>query len=129
MQHGLMYSGGFETNYSTLKPGATAFTGTDGKQHELRAWPPEVDGLKIWYMEQPGKHFYAVRVKDAASDVVLKHPILLQPGRHMGHGKRFSPEATVVDDEMALVILGDMLAKNSELRAELKAMRDKLPQR
>ncbi|HYV97957.1 MAG TPA: hypothetical protein VE967_10915 [Gemmatimonadaceae bacterium] len=126
MQHGLMYSGAYETNYPTLKPGATGFTGSDGAVHEHRPWPPEVDGIRIWYMEQPGKHFYAVRVKDDKADLVLKHPILLEPGKHMGHGKRFSPEPTVVDTEMAVVILGDILAKNPDVRNELAGIRQRI---
>lgn len=129
MQHGLMYGGGLETNFADLAPGATSFVGSDGKKHEFRPWPPEVDGLRIWYMEKPGKHFVAVRVKDDKADVVLPHPLLLDPAKHMGHGKRFSAEPVVVDDEMALVILGDMLAKNPELRDALKGMRERLPKR
>jgi hypothetical protein len=129
MAHGLMYSGGLESNFADLVPGATSFTGSDGKKHDLLAWPPDVNGLRIWYMEKPGKHFVAVRVKDDKADVVLAHPLLLDPAKHMGHGKRFSAEPVVVDDEMALVILGDMLAKNPELRDALKGMRERLPVR
>jgi hypothetical protein len=126
MQHGLMYSGSYEVNFPQLKPGATSFVGSDGAVHEHRPWPPEVDGLQFWYMEQPGKHFYAVRVKDSAADLVLMHPLLIEPSKHMGHGKRFSPEPTVVDTEMALVILGDVLAKNPHLRNELAGIRTRI---
>lgn len=124
MQHGLMYSGGFETNYHLLLPGATSFVGSDGQTHQLKAWPPEVDGLQIWYLEKPGKHFVAGRVKFGTLDLVLPNPVLLEPARHMGHGKRFSPEPVVIDSEMALVVLGDILARNPELREPLKQIRE-----
>lgn len=129
MQHGLMYGGGLETNFADLVPGATGFVGSDGKKHNHLPWPPEVNGLRIWYMEKPGKHFVAVRVKDDKADVVLPHPLLLEPSKHMGHGKRFSAEPVVVDDEMALVILADMLVKNPELRDDLRGLRDRIPKR
>jgi hypothetical protein len=122
MYHGLMYSGGYEANYPSLKPGATSFTGSDGQSHTHKPWPPEIDGLKFWYMEQPGKHFYAVRVMDAEDDIVIPHPLLIEPSKHMGHGKRFSPEPTVIDTEMALQILGDILAKNPALIDYLVAL-------
>ena len=83
-------------------------------------------GLQIWYMEKPGKHFVAVRIKHGATDLVLPTPVLLEPARHMGHGKRFSPEPIVINDEMVLVVLGDLLAKNPQLRDELKVMRDSI---
>ena len=124
MQHGLMYCGGFESNFANLKPGATSFTGSDGATHQLRAWPPEVDGLRIWYMEKPGKHFVAVRMQHGSTDIVLPNPLLLEPAKHMGHGKRFAPEPTIIDDEAALVILGDSLARNPDLRDGLKKIRD-----
>ena len=126
MHHSLTYSGAFETNFAALKPGATAFTGTDGAQHSHHPSPPDVDGLRFYYMEKPGKHFVAVRIVGGGADVVLPNPLLLEASKHMGHGKRFGAEPTVVDDEMALVILGDVLARNPPLRDALKAMRDKL---
>ena len=33
MQHGLMYQGSYEKNYSELQPGASAFRGTDDVEH------------------------------------------------------------------------------------------------
>ena len=124
MLHGLMYGGGFETNFPLLKPGATSFTGSDGAQHNFHPWPADVDGMHIWYMEKPGKHFVAVRVQFGQVDAVLPSPVLLEPAKHMGHGKRFSAEPTVIDDEMAVVILGDMLVRNPDLRDKLKKIRD-----
>jgi hypothetical protein len=82
--------------------------------------------MRIWYMEKPGKHFVAVRLQSGATDVVLPTPLLLDPAKHMGHGKRFSAEPVVIDDEMALVILGDILARNPQLRDQLKGIRDTL---
>ena len=59
----------------------------------------------------------------SADDVVLKHELLLDPARHMGFGKRFSPEPIILDDEMMATLLGDILAKNPEQRNELSKIR------
>jgi hypothetical protein len=126
MTHGLMYSGAFETNFPNLKPGATTFVGSDGQEHDNQSWPAAVDGIRVWYMEKPGKHFVAVRVKDNTDDVVLPNPLLLEPSRHMGYGKRFSAEPTLVDDEIVTVLLTDMLTSNPELREKLRDIRNRI---
>jgi hypothetical protein len=95
MRHGLIYHGGFERNFPTLKAGATSFSGTDGEQHQLPAVPAEINGVHVWYMEKAGKKFAAVRVQNDKNDVVLQHELLLDPARHMGHGNRFAPEPTM----------------------------------
>jgi hypothetical protein len=41
----------------------------------------------------------------------------------MGFGKRFSPEPTILDDEMMATLLGDLMAKNPEQRNELARLR------
>lgn len=124
MPHALMYHGGFERNYPELRPGADTFRGSDGSERVL-AWPAEADGARVGYMEKPGKNFVAVRVMDAEADVVLRHEVLLNPSRHMGFGKRFSGEPTVIGDEVARVLLDDMIARNPEQRAELTALRER----
>jgi hypothetical protein len=118
-----MYHGGFERNFPNLKAGATTFQGTDGTEHRLAVVPPEVDGVRVSYMEKAGKKFAAVRVQQGKNDVVLQHELLLDPARHMGHGKRFSPEPTIIDDEPMATLLGDIMAKNPELRNELAKVR------
>ena len=123
MRHCLIYHGGFERNFSNLKAGATTFQGTDGTEHRLAVVPPEVDGVRVSYMEKAGKKFAAVRVQQGKNDVVLQHELLLDPARHMGHGKRFSPEPTIIDDEPMATLLGDIMAKNPELRNELAKVR------
>ncbi|HEY5062691.1 MAG TPA: hypothetical protein VII52_14220 [Gemmatimonadaceae bacterium] len=123
MRHCLVYSGGFERNFPKLKSGATSFEGTDGSAHQLPAIPAEVDGVRVHYMEKAGKKFAAVRVQNAKNDVVLQHELLLDPARHMGHGHRFSPEPTIVDDEAMGTLLGDIMAKNPEQRTELAKIR------
>jgi hypothetical protein len=112
MRHGLIYHGGFERNFSSLKPGATTFVGTDGTEHPLPTVPPEIDGVRVWYMERSGKKFTAVRVQAGKNDVVLEHDLLLDPPSHMGHGKRFGPEATEIGDELMANLLADIMAKN-----------------
>ncbi|HMA24172.1 MAG: hypothetical protein ACM37U_00445 [Gemmatimonas sp.] len=123
MRHCLMYQGGFERNFAKLGPGATTFEGTDGTQHPVPPVPADVDGVCVGYMEKAGKKFAAVRVYRGKDDVVLKHELLLDPARHMGFGKRFSPEPTILDDEMMATLLGDIMAKNPEQRNELSRLR------
>ena len=123
MRHCLVYHGGFERNFPNLKAGATAFQGTDGSEHPVAAVPGEIDGVRVSYMEKSGKKFAAVRVQRGQDDVVLKNELLLDPARHMGHGKRFSAEPTVVDDEIMGTLLGDIMAKNPEQRNELAKIR------
>lgn len=119
MRHCLLYAGGFETNFSALEPGATTFVGTDGTARPLPAVPSDVDGVRVSYMEKSGKKFYAVRVSSGNHDVVLQNEVLIDPPTHMGHGKRFGPEPTVVDDEPMAVLLADIMAKNPGQKTQL----------
>ena len=123
MHHCLIYQGGFERNFPTLKPGATTFQGTDGGVHQLPPKPDDVDGVIVGYMEKAGKKFAAVRVQQGTNDVVLGHELLIDPARHMGYGHRFSPEPTIVDDEAMGALLGDIMAKNPDQRNELTKIR------
>jgi hypothetical protein len=119
MRHCLLYAGGFERNFSTLRPGATTFEGSDGASHPLPAVPAEVDGVRVSYMEKPGKKFCAVRVQAGNNDVVLQHEVLIDPPTHMGYGKRFGPEPTLVDDEAMAALLGEIMAKNPDQKMQL----------
>ena len=123
MRHGLIYHGGFERNFPTLKAGATGFTGTDGEQHQLPDVPAEINGVRVWYMEKAGKKFAAVRVQRGTDDVVLEHEVLLDPGRHMGYGARFSPEPVMIESELMGTLLGDIMAKNPNQRNDLTKIR------
>ena len=122
MRHALMYHGGFERNYPELRAGASTFRGSDGNEHPLQ-WPPEAAGVRVGYMEQPGKNFVAARVLDSEGDVVLGEPVLLDPPRHMGYGKRFGAEPTLIQDDTARVLLEDVIEQNPKQRAELIALR------
>lgn len=119
MRHCLLYAGGYENNFSALKPGATTFQGSDGATHSLPEIPSDVDGVRVSYMEKPGKKFHAVRVQAGRNDIVLKNPVLIDPPSHMGHGKRFGAEPTVVDDEPMAVLLADIMAKNPDQKMEI----------
>ena len=119
MRHCLLYAGGFERNFPTLKAGATTFEGSDGATHPLPEVPAGVDGVRVSYMEKPGKKFVAVRVQSGKNDITLKNEVLLDPPTHMGYGKRFGPEPTVVDDEAMSVLLSDIMAKNPEQKMQL----------
>lgn len=124
-----MYHGGFERNRPSLTSGATTFQGSDGVDRPIPAWPSEATGLRVGYMEQAGKNFAAVRVQDDQDDIVLDHALLLDPARHMGYGKRFSAEPTIVtDDDVARRLLDDAIARNPEQRDALAALRDRCVQ-
>jgi hypothetical protein len=122
-----MYHGSFEANFSRMKSGATSFVGSDGSEHAIQDWPDEADGLRIGYMEKAGKRFVAVRVMDDKADVMLGNELLLDPPSHMGYGKRFSHEPTIIEDDTAKQLLNDIIEKNPDQRAELKAIRDRMP--
>jgi hypothetical protein len=115
----LLYAGGFERNFPNLKPGTTTFEGTDGEQHPLPTVPPDVDGVRVHYMEKAGKKFCAVRVQSGKNDIVLQHEVLLDPPSHMGHGKRFGPEPTVVESEVMATLLADIMDKNPDQKMQL----------
>src|SRR5881397_4013794 len=112
MRHCLVYHGSFERNYSNLKSGATTYEGSDGAQHTLPPIPPDIDGVRVGYMEKAGKKFSAVRVQAGKNDIILEHDLLLDPPSHMGHGKRFGPEPTEINDEAMANLLADIMAKN-----------------
>ena len=85
MRHAYMYNGGFEKNYSTLRPGTTTYESTEGDVRPLPSWPEKIDGIRVGYMEKSGKKFYAVRVQYDDHDIVLA-----EPGLHRSapaHGK------------------------------------------
>jgi hypothetical protein len=126
MRHALMYHGGFERNYRELRPGARTFRGSDGSERELPEWPVEAEGIRVGYMEKPGKKFVAVRVMDDEGDVVLRREVLLEPARHLGFGNRFGAEPTLIEDEVAAALLADIIARNPDQRGELEAIRDRL---
>ncbi|MFL5612711.1 MAG: hypothetical protein ACJ796_03535 [Gemmatimonadaceae bacterium] len=127
MQHGLMYQGSYEKNYSVLQPGVSAFRGTDDTEHQIPEWPADVNGVKIGYMEKSGKKFYAVRVQFEGHDIILKNPVVLDPLRHLGN-KRFAPEPTTITDPMAETLLDDMIARNPEQQEELALLINRVNQ-
>ncbi len=125
MQHALMYHGGFERNFPKLASGTSTFEGTDGKVHDIPAWPTSANGLRFAYMEKHGKKFCVVRVLYGASDVVLANEVVIVSGRHLGFGQRLGPEPTLVEeDAVALTLLEDIIKKNVESPGELLAIRD-----
>jgi hypothetical protein len=120
-----MYHGGLERNHPKLVPGATTFTGTDGKEHELPPWP-ETAYLCFGYMEKAGKKFCVVRVTDGTSDVIVNNELVIEPGRHVGYGVRFSPEPTMVEDDLVVMtLLEDLIKRNSENPGDLPLIRER----
>ena len=127
MRHALMYHGGFEANFPSLKAGARTFLGSDGSERVIPEWPDDAEGLRIGYMEKAGKRFVAVRVMDDQNDVVLANELLLDAPSHMGYGKRFSPEPTLIEDDAARQLLNDIITRNPAQSADLVAMRGRMP--
>ncbi len=127
MQHGLMYQGNYEDNYPALKPGATSYRGTDGAEHRIPDWPKAVNGVRVGYMEKAGKKFFAVRLQFEGHDIILKEPLLLDQSRHLG-SHRFSPEPTVIGDELATHILDDISERNPEQRRDITLLVNRINQ-
>lgn len=119
MRHALMYHGGFERNFRNLTSGSKTFEGTDGAVHQVPEWPKGADGLRIFYMEKAGKKFCAVTVSDGTTSVLLTNEMVLDPGKHLGFGKRFGSEPTLVeDDSIALGMLEDIIKRNANTACE-----------
>lgn len=127
MPHALMYHGGFESNFTRMKSGASTFLGSDGSERVIPEWPDEADGLRVGYMEKAGKRFVAVRVSDDKDDVMLENELLIDPPSHMGYGNRFSPEPTIIEDDAAKRLLNDIIEKNPGQHDRLTAIRDRMP--
>ena len=118
MQHGFMYQGGFEWNYPALTPGATEYRTRRGIAVAIPEWPGEINGLRVGYMERGGKKFFAVRVQFEEHDIVLAKPLAIDPIRYLGN-RRFSPEPTVVPDDLASALLDDLIEVNPTQTTEL----------
>ena len=119
-----MYHGGFERNFGRLTPGASTFEGTDGKAHQIPAWPSSANGLCFGYMEKAGKKFCVVRVVFGTDDVVLKNELVIDQGRHTGFGHRLGPEPTLVeDDAVAMTLLEDVIKRTADNADALLALR------
>jgi hypothetical protein len=127
MRHALMYQGSFEDNYPSLRPGKTTYHSTDGLERELPAWPTGADGVRIGYMERHGKKFVAVRLQFEEHDIVLQDPLIIDPMLHMG-GKRFAPEPTVLEDELASTLLDDVIRQNPEQATDIALLINRVNQ-
>jgi hypothetical protein len=124
MQHVIRYEGGYERNFGTLRSRGSDYEGEDGIRHTATPWP-KGDGVRFSFMEQPGKRFVAVRVQYGNEDVVLRHPVRLDPDRHLG-GKRFSAQPLTIDDGPAGALFGDILESNREQEKELRFIRSQV---
>lgn len=127
MQHALMYQGSYEQNHDRLSAGSTTYVSTDGTERAIPAWPAEANGLRAGYLEKAGKKFVAVRLQFENQDVILENPVVLEPARHLG-GKRFSPEPTIVDDDLASTLLDDAIRQNPEQTQELAKLINRINQ-
>ncbi len=122
MQHVIRFEGGFERNFAALRAGAGDYEGEDGTRQHPAPWPAAADGVRFGFMEQRGKRFLAVRVRYGDEEIVLRHPVRLDPARHLG-GRRFSAAPIPLGDEPAGALLTDIFDLNPEQRSELTALR------
>jgi hypothetical protein len=118
MRHALIYHGSFELNYDRLAPGTTTYVATNGSSRPVEVVPSTIDGIVVGYMERSGKKFSAVRVRFEDRDIVLRSPVALEPMRHMGN-RRFSPRPVAIQDDVASVLLDDIIAQNPDQQREL----------
>ena len=118
MRHALVYHGSHELNYERLAPGSATYTATDGAERKLARVPATIDGLVVGYMERAGKKFSAVRLQFEDRDIILRNPVVLDPMRHMGN-RRFSPRPVEIQDDVASVLLDDIIAQNPSQQTEL----------
>jgi hypothetical protein len=125
VQHAIRFEGGFERNFGTLQAGAVDYEGDDGLRHMIARWPLEADGVRFGFMEQRGKRFLAVRLEYDADEVVLRHPVRLDPTRHLG-GRRFSARPIPLSDDSAGALFADVVDLNPEQRTALTALRDRI---
>jgi hypothetical protein len=127
MRHVMRFEGGFERNFGTLQPGHVEYEGDDGSRQRVAPWPAETDGVRFGFMEQRGKRFVAVRVQYGGDELVLRHPVRLDPARHLG-GRRFSGRPIPLGDEPAGALFADIVDLNPEQRPELTALRERVRQ-
>ncbi len=125
MQHVLRFEGSFERNFAAADTSGGEYAGEDGNRQYAAPWPAGADGLLFGFMEQRGKRFLAVRVRYGDDEVALRHPVRLDPVRHLG-GRRFSAEPILIGDEPAGALFGDIVDLNPEQRPELTALRDRV---
>lgn len=127
MHHGYMYGGSYELNYDGLTAGSERYRSTSGEDKALPIWPESVDGVRVWYMEKAGKKFYAVRLQFESHDIVLAHPVAIDPLRHMNN-RRFSAQPTLVRDDQMTTLLDDVIRENPEAQPELAMLINRVNQ-
>ena len=125
MRHVMRFEGGFERNFAALRAGNGEYERDDGTRQHAAPWPAEADGVRFGFMEQQGKRFLAVRLQYDGEEVVLRHPVRLDPARHLG-GRRFSARPIPLGDESAGALFADIMDLNPELRPELTALRERV---
>ncbi len=127
MRHVMRFEGGFERNFAALRAGDGdgEYEGEDGTRLCAAPWPAEADGVRFGFMEQRGKRFLAVRLQYGDDEIVLRHPVRLDPARHLG-GRRFSARPIPLGDEPAGALFADIIDLNPEQRSELTALRERV---
>lgn len=127
MRHALVYHGSFELNFERIAPGASSYRSTDGDERPIEPPPLNADGLVVGYMERSGKKFSAVRLQFEDRDIILGNAVPLDPMRHMGN-RRFSARPVVIQDDVASVLLDDVIAQNPAQQTELALLLNRVNQ-
>jgi hypothetical protein len=125
MRHAIRFEGAFERNFATLRAGTVEYEGDDGQRHPVAPWPVKANGVRFGFMEQRGKRFLAVRLQYDVDEIVLRHPVRLDPTRHLG-GRRFSARPIPLGDDSAGALFADIVDLNPEQRPELTALRERI---
>ena len=125
MRHVIRFEGGFERNVGALHAGNGEYQREDGTRLRVAPWPAEADGVRFSFMEQQGKRFLAVRLQYGEEALVLRHPVRLDPVRHLG-GRRFSARPIPLGHESAGALFADIMDLNPEQRPELTALRERI---
>ena len=62
-----------------------------------------------------------MRVQHGNADLVLEHPVYIDPMRHMNN-RRFTAQPTLVSDDEASTLLDDIIRANPDKQTELALM-------
>jgi hypothetical protein len=122
MIHTIIWHGRLDLNFDRLRSNTRfRIQRADGHGYlDVLERPAKVDGIAFGYMHTSKRvgndgEFYAVKVEN----IVLQHPVRLNPGLHTD-GKSFGPNGyTYLGDESAKRLMGDVIAANHEQEAEL----------
>jgi hypothetical protein len=110
MLHGVMRQGSYDANVRTMVAGGRTYV-VNGKETEVPEWPAAVDGIRFVALERR-RRLLVVRLGFADQDIVLHHPVVLDPVRHLAGGGHPADPVAMLSDDLAERVLDDILAAN-----------------